>query len=120
MTRISLTLLALLAVFAWSEARAETTVNGLLEMYDAAPEDGRQFLEAVIDGNANGIAWTNSYLDNNRGPGHSLYCPPETMVHSGKALMAMLRDARDADPQYADMPYGVAVLFLMISLYPCP
>lgn len=106
--------------FAPHGARAEASASELLRLYDeGGPQDRRTF-ELVLDGNANGISWMNSYLGQVRGDGHQAYCAPEDFNPQGADLLHMLRTAIDEGAAYGDMPYGMALLFLLIDRYPCP
>jgi len=92
----------------------------LLDMYDTGDAEMRDLLETVVDGNSNGISWMNSYLDEYRGAGHQVYCPPEAFTIDGKGMIDMMRTAITNDPRYADLPYGATVMFSYIDHFPCP
>lgn len=112
--------LALAALTYAAQAQAEMTSRDLLKMYDSGKSELREQLEAVIDGNSNGISWMNSYLDEYRGTSRQVYCPPDEFTVDGPGMIAMMRTAIASDPRYADLPYGAAVMFAYIHRFPCP
>jgi len=102
------------------DAHAEMTARELLEMYGSGDRNMREKLEDIVDGNSNGISWVNAYLDEYRGPGHQVYCPPDTFTVDGAGMIPMMRTAIEHDPRYADLPYGATVIFAYIHRFPCP
>ncbi len=101
-------------------ARAEMSANDLISEYDKGDVGMRHFLETIVDGNANGVSWMNSYLSEFRGIYEQVYCPPDEAITDGPVFINMMRTAIAANPEYGTLPYGATVMFTYIDHYPCP
>lgn len=99
-------------------ASAEDTVANILNFYDQATLQQRQLVETSMSGVENGIAWVNTYLTETRKQ-PPLYCQPGKLVLTGGQLIQMLRDAVKEKPAVGTIPYGSAVLAVLLTDFPC-
>lgn len=113
--------LAVLMILTYATpAQAEMSANDLISEYDKGDASLRHLLETIIDGNANGVSWMNSYLSEYRGVHQQIYCPPDEAVTDGPTFFNMMRTTIAANPEYGPLPYGATVMFTYIDHYPCP
>lgn len=113
--------LAVLIVLAGpTPAHAEMSANDLIREYDRGDEAMQHLLETIVNGNANGVSWVNSYLGEFRGIHHQVYCPPDEAATDGPTFIDMMRTTIAANPEYGTLPYGATVMFTYIDQYPCP
>lgn len=100
-----------------SAANADVlTGNDLLKSFDRATDGAKHTFGIAISNEYDGIAWTNSYLQQN-GPG--LFCPPTKVNLVYEQLLDILRKSIEANPRIGEAPYGLAMLLAAIHTFPC-
>jgi hypothetical protein len=105
-------------VFGCNSANAEMTVNELLKDYDSANAERRRFIEMLVSENANGISWTNVFLEEVRKE-KPLYCQPDALVLTGPQILDMLRRDAKEFPETGGHPFGYGILAVSMRVFPC-
>jgi hypothetical protein len=101
-----------------SVAHAEGTANFLLQEHASGTPIKRQLIEIKVESIENGYSWSNTYLQEVRHE-QPFYCVPDKFVATGPQIIDMLRRGVDGDPEIGKQAFGLAILSVMQSVFPC-
>jgi hypothetical protein len=115
-------ILAVTLALAPSGGQAQPTslanVQSLLRTYDAAPAEGRAFIETFVSGREQGLLVANSYLVTIRHE-KPMYCQPDRLTLMPEQIIDMLRRESAADPTLAGLPVEDGILLTLVREFPC-
>jgi hypothetical protein len=75
-------------------------------------------IEAAIEGRAAGMVYLNEYLKiTGKDP---VFCQPGKLALHGAQLVTMLRQHVEEDPSSGAVPFGVVILDVLRTVFPCP
>lgn len=103
--------------FSWA-AHADMTASAFVATYEKANPEDRDWLETILATQEEGMAWSNAVLQKGIG-GTPLYCSPPAIVLAGGQLIDILTRAVEDSPAYADMPFGIVLLYSLMDAFPC-
>lgn len=103
--------------FAALPTLAEGTANEALKLYEK-DDSTRKTWEHSFAMVHLGLAWSNSSLKVDR-KAQPFYCEPEKFVPTGNQLADMLRREIEREPYIGDLPFGLALMATLQSIFPC-
>jgi hypothetical protein len=100
-------------------ALAEGTANFLINDCDSSTLESKKFWEKKVEDLQYGMSWTNFYLKIVRHESE-IYCPPANIVLTGGQIIDMLRRNIQERQQIGSEPFGLAILSMLTTTFPCP
>lgn len=111
--------LSILALFLWSPSVSAMNVQTVINFYEGNDME-KQIAYVAIHNAGEGIAWTNSFFENEKGV--KLFCATPKLFFSGEEYYQIMKTHYDLNKSiYSDdnTYVGLVLLTAMILKYPC-